>query len=414
MKLLVLIIAVLIASVLMALYAVEDPGYVLISRAPWSIEMALTLFIPLLLLGFAALYLLLYISLRLFRIPRDVTAWRNKRHRQQARAALNQGLINLAEGNWMEAEAQLLSSMRYSDAPLLSYLGAACASEGHGNAEKRDEYLALAHKSAPQNPLATGLIQAYLQIQAHQYEQALATLTELRLAAPKHKLILKMLCRVYSKLRDWTGLVDLIPALRRNNVMSQKEIDALELQAHRELLTLSLPSGSLNVLKKAWNAIPKTLRRHPTLIVIYARQLIQQNQIDEAEPLLHAAIDAEWDDTLVELYGKLRPSNAMEKLETAEEWLSTHPENPTLHLTLARLAMQNNLEGKARTYLEKCISLRGPMEAYREFGELLERLGEPDAARECYRHGLEAYADERRPASERNSSGLGARHRAAR
>ena len=57
MKTLIFIIVLLFTAALVAFYAMENPGYVLISRAPWSIEMTLTVFIPLLVLGFFLFYL---------------------------------------------------------------------------------------------------------------------------------------------------------------------------------------------------------------------------------------------------------------------------------------------------------------------------------------------------------------------
>lgn len=414
MKLLFFIITLLFAAALITLYALENPGYVLISRAPWSIEMSLTLFIPLMIATFFLLYLFLFIVVRLWRIPRDVGRWRTRRHAREARTALIQGLTNLAEGNWVEAEAQLLAGMRHGNTPLLNYLGAAIACEGQGNSEKRDEYLALAHKNAPQYDLAIGMSQAYLQHQAHQLEQSLATLNELRTEAPKHRQVLKLLAQVYLELRDWTGLINLFPDLRQSYAMSTKEIDVLELQAHRELLKLSLPSGKPGVLEKAWSAVPKTLRRHPTLIAIYARQLIQQNEMAQAESVLRTAIEDGWDPVLVELYGQAHGKNPAEQLETAEGWSSVHRDDPKLLLTLARLALLNKHDSKARGYFEQCLSLHGPAEAYRELGALLERLGEKDKALNTYRRGLEMYANEQRTAPARGQGSLISRFRAAR
>lgn len=416
MRLLLFILAVLFAAVLMALYALENPGYVLIARTPWSVEMPLTLFIPLMLVASVLLYTLVFIVLRVFRIPRDVARWRQRRHARQARAALYQGLTRLAEGSWVEAEAQLVAGMRHSEAPLLNHLGAAYASQTLGNIEKRDEYLALAHKSAPDHNLAIGMTQAYLQRQAQQSEQALATLTELRTLAPRHRQILKLLAEIYVALRDWTSLADLISDLRQNHALDAKATDALELQAHRELLTLSLPSGSVDVLRRAWSAVPKALRRHHALIAIYARQLIQQNEMDEAEALLRGALNEEWNDALVDLYGRVRGGNIAEQIETAEGWLAAHPENPRLLLALGRLAQHGNLTGKAGTYLEKCVALHGPAEACRELGDLLDRLGEKEKALVYYRRGLELYADEQRQrlAPAKNGPFAAAKLRAAR
>ena len=391
MRFVVFVLAVVFVAMLATLYTIENPGYVLIARAPWSIEMSLALFIPLALFASLLLYLLIYVFVRIWRIPRDVSRWRFRRQSHSARTDLFEGLVNASEGNWIDAETKLLASMRNSDIPLLNYLGSACASQGQGKVEKRDEYLALAHKSAPQNYLAIGMTQAFLQYQARQYEQALATLTELRTLAPRHQPVLKLLALVYRELRDWTGLANLLPDLKKHDALSSKEISALELQAHRELLTLSLPSGSLDVLRRAWNAVPKALHKNPSLIAIYTRQLIRQGEMNEAEKLLRAGIEESWDDTLVELYGHVRSDNRSDQLDAAESWLGGHGGNPVLLLSLARVALLNEIEGKARSYVEKAIAVRGFAEAYEFYGSLLEKLGEAENALAAYRKGLNAY-----------------------
>lgn len=396
MRLVLVVIAALLVAIIATLAALKDPGYVLIARAPWSAEMSLPVFIFLALAGSAAVYLLIYLVVRLVRIPHDVARWRSQRHVRQSRDALYQGLAKLAEGNWVEAEAHLLASMRGADMPLLSYLGAACADQGQGNLEKRDEYLAAAQRSSPQYHLAVGMTQANLQYLAHQSERALATLTELRQIAPKHKHVLKLLAQLFLELRDWTNLADLIPHLRQNGVLTPREIDALEMRAHRELLTLTLPAGSIEPLQKAWNAVPKALRQHPAFVAIYARHLIQQNEMNAAESLLRPAIEREWDDTLVELYGLTHSDHPDEQLETAESWLAQYPENPKLLLALGRLAIKCRQDQKAIGYLEKAASVGGPIDVYRELGALLERMGEKDRALDCYRRGTELYTNETR------------------
>lgn len=396
MRLVLVVIAALLVAIVATLAALNDPGYVLIARAPWSAEMSLPVFILLALAASAAFYLLIYLIVRLFRIPHKVARWRSQRNVRQSREALYDGLVKLAEGNWIEAEARFLTSMRGAEMPLLGYLGAACANQGQGNLEKRDEYLAAAQRSSPQYHLAVGMTQANLQYVARQSERALATLTELRQIAPKHKHVLKLLAQLFLELRDWTNLADLIPHLRQNNALTTREIDALEMRAHRELLTLTLPTGSIAPLQKAWNTVPKSLREHPAFIAIYARQLIQQGEMNAAESLLRPAIEAQWDDTLVELYGLAQGDQSNEQLEAAESWLTLHAENPKLLLALGRLAIASRQDQKAVGYLEKAVNLRGPIDAYHELGALLERLGEKDRALACYRRGIDLYTEETR------------------
>ncbi|HEX7044528.1 MAG TPA: heme biosynthesis HemY N-terminal domain-containing protein [Burkholderiales bacterium] len=397
MRLVLVVIAALLVAIVATLAALEDPGYVLIARHPWSLETSLPVFAVLALAAVAAVIVVAYLVVRLVRIPRDVARWRAKRTARQSREALYQGLLRLAEGNWAEAEANFVLSLRGSEMPLIAYLGAACAAQGQGNLEKRDEQLAAAQRSAPQHHLAIGMMQANLQYLAHQPEQALATLSQLRQEAPKHHHVLKLLAQLYLDLRDWTNLAELIAPLRQHQALPEREIDALELRAHRELLMLSLPSGSLEPLRKAWNAVPKALRRQPAFIAIYARHLIQQQEMNEAEALLRDAIAEEWDDALVELYGLVQSEQPEQQLETAESWRELYPDNPKLLLTLGRLAIYCRQDQKAAGYLEKCVNLRGPIEAYRELGALLERLGDKDRALACYRRGTEAYSEETRP-----------------
>lgn len=403
MRLVLFVLITLFVAIVVTIAAIDNPGYVLIARAPWSIEMPLTLFVPLLLVCGFAVYLLGYGLVRLMRIPHDVAHWRTRRHVHRARVSLAQGFIKLIDGDFAAAEAELIAGLRHGELPLLNYLAAAYCAQEQGMIEKRDEYLANAQRSDTQHASAVSMMQARLQQSAHQSEQALATLTELRRLQPRNRYLLELLADVYQELRDWTGLADLAPALRSQGVLPHAEIDALELRAHRELLQLSLPSGSQDILARAWEAVPKPLRRHPSLLSIYGRQLIQQNEMREAEAVLRAALDDNWDSELAALYGEVYGEYPGEQLAHAETWLSSHPDDARLHLACARLALHANDLAKSRSYFDKAISLNGPADAYRELGALLERLGEKDKAITIYRRGLEAQAMEH-PSARRNNN----------
>ena len=94
--------------------------------------------------------------------------------------------------------------------------------------------------------------------------------------------------------------------------------------------------------------------------------------------------------------------------------MASHRNDPKLMLTLARLALHNKQDSKARGYFEQCLTLHGPSEAYHELGNLMERLGEKDKALNYYRRGLEMYANELRTAPARGLGATISRFRAAR
>jgi HemY protein len=403
MRLVLFVLATLFVAIVITIAAIENPGYVLIARAPWSIEMPLTLFVPLLLVGGFLAYLVGYGLFRLMRIPRDVARFRTRRQVRRARAALAHGFIKLIDGDFAAAEAELVSGLRHGELPLLNYLAAAYCAQEQGMIEKRDEYLANAQRNATQHTSVVSMMQARLQQSAHQNEHALATLSELRQSQPRNRYLLRLLVQVYQELRDWPGLAELIPELRNQGALPHSEVDALEIRTHKELLQLTLPSGSRDVLARAWNAVPKPLRRHPGLIAIYARQLIQQNEMQEAESVVRGALDNDWDSELAALYGQVYGEHPSEQLGQAESWLSSHPDDAGLHLACARLALHANDLAKSRAYFDKVIALNGPVDAYRELGALLERLGEKDKAITIYRRGLDAQAAER-PSARRNNA----------
>lgn len=399
MRLIVFGLVVVVVAILGTLYAIEDPGYVLIARAPWTFETSFTLFVLLMAAAFVLLYLAILLVVRLVWIPRDVARFRARRARHEGQEAFLRGLTHLAEGSFVDAETALLQANRHGVAPLISALGLAIAAHGQGNPEKRDDYLSQAHRDAPHDALAVGVVQAELQRLASQREQSLATLSGMHQSQPHHKQVLRLLAQACAELHDWTRLAELISELRHTQALPSGEINTLELKAHRELLMPSLPPGSREVLARAWDAVPKSLRRHPTLIAIHARQLMQQDDTVQAEVELRAAIENAWDEGLVALYGELDGADIVEYLETAEGWLVGHGNDAKLLLALGRLAARTGQLPRARRYLEQSLAREHGMAASHGLGQVLERLGETEQALEIYRRGIESFLDTGRAAA---------------
>ena len=388
MRILAGILVVLVGAVLLALAARHDPGYVLITRGDWTMETTLTLFAVATLLLFTALYAAIRLTARFIEVPRRMHAWRTRRRAVKARKATQRGLIELAEGHWARAERDLTHYADDGDAPLLNYLGAARAAQKQGADKRRDHYLSLAHQSMPEAELAIGLTQAEVQLSHGQLEQALATLMHLRTVAPKNAHVLYLLKRLYERLNSWNDLQELLPALRKGKVIDEKELDRLERKAHRELLAAASDSGRIEQLRETWVRVPKRLREDPDLLADYTQRLARLGRGQDAERLLRDALKRQWEPRLVRLYGELDSGDPTQQLRYAEAWLRGRERHPDLLLALGRLAIRNQLWGKARGYLEASIGSEPRAETYRELGELLEQTGETDEARACFRKGL--------------------------
>lgn len=395
MKRLFVTLLVFLLAILAGLYAQQDPGYVLIGRGPHTLEMSLTLFMVLLFLFLVVVYGLSWLLRNFMAIGGNLKDWRNNRRGRKARRTSNLGLIELAQGNWADAEKALLKSVKDSDQPLLNYLSAARAAQKQDAPERRDHYLAMAHANRKDASFAVQVTQAELQLAHGQLEQSLATLIHLHSLSPKHPHVLFLLMTLYEKLNSWGDLKELLPTLRKQHVIPEQQLRDLEMRVHRELMTIASKQGKAERLTSSWQHVPRDLRNEDVLIDDYARHLLRLEQHDSAETLLREAIRRRWNVEFVYLYGLVQGKHPAKQLSSAEAWLKGHEHNPVLLLTLGRLSLANDLWGKAQSYFEASLGAGPRSETYAELGRLLEQLEEPDEARECFRKGLLLAAEEK-------------------
>lgn len=387
MKTLSAVIVLLFLTAFFTVAALHNPGYVLIERKPWSIEMPLTLFGLLLVATVVLLYSILHVGMRLLRIPQDVGRWRIDRRLRHLQKSLHTGLTKFLEGDHAAAEKDLVGDLKVDDIPGIHYLAAACAAQAQGYNERRDEYLTQAQR-VPGLALAAGLLQAHLYEAAREYERSLATLNALRISHPGNRTVMRLLAHRARGLRDWTILTQLVPELRRYKAMEPGAIDGLEREAYRQLLLVATSHPESDA-QAVWRSVPRNQRQHPALIAVYARSLIRQGAMEDAEQLLLPPLRHEATDELFEVYGELHGKDALRVLSQAETWLKTSPQNGALLLCLTKLSLAANLPGKAREYAERCARQNPNNEVYAELMLVMERLGDEARAREYCHRSLE-------------------------
>lgn len=379
---------ILLAGAVIGIAVSRDSGYVLLGFGHYTVEMSLALLVMLVAGLFIALYLGIRLVVRTLNMPREMRDWQRRRGSQMAQQAMTRGLLEMSEGHWRDAERRLVRFADRSETPLLNYLAAARAAQLQGAHDRRDSYIRLAHECMPSADVAVSLTQAELQLADSQLEQALATLKHLRQVAPRHNYVLRLLRRLYEQLGDWEHLRELLPELRRRRVDDEADLERLEIRTHRALLEQAFLADDAQRLTQAWADVPKALREAPPLLGDYAGYLQEAGHDSQAERLLRATLRKHWDTGLVEIVGLLDVEEPGKLLSQMEGFLLDHQDDAALLLTLGRLSLRAQLWGKARGYLEASIARGGPAQAYRELGQLLERLNEPDKAIDVYRRAL--------------------------
>jgi len=381
MKFGLIVIAALVASAFAAHFLLQDPGYVVISFRGYLIEMSVPVLIALILF----LIISLWLTAKLLRAPRKLGEAAGRYRSGRSGQRLTRGMIEVAEGNFAKGERLLARNAHVSDAPLLNYLQAARAAHLLGHDERRDNWLRQAYEQMPEAASAVLLTQAELQLDRQQYEQALATLRKLQENAPNHSRALSLLGRLYYRLEDWDQLSELLPKLKKHGRMDKDTIEKWSLRVHCENLRRAADGNTVVIV---WQSIPRRERKIRELREAYFSSLIRTGFHERAEKELAHELRRNWYGPLVRLYGLAEGQDTTRQLKRAESWLRTHAEDADLLLAAARLCLRAELWGKARSYLETVIAIRPTREAYQVYGQLLNQLGDSEAAADAYREGL--------------------------
>ncbi|NVK43842.1 MAG: tetratricopeptide repeat protein [Oceanospirillaceae bacterium] len=376
---------------------VQDPGYVLVAYDNTTIETSLWVLLVIAALGFFLAHLGLNLLARA-RVPAtQLRTWNERRAARSAQRKTLKGFHALADGNWWKAQRYLGQSAPRAELPLINYLAAARAAQEQGDSKGADELLEQARAQSPDAGTAITLTQAQLQFERGDYAACRDALQPLRQRSPKHTQVLRLLQECLQQLGDWQALSELLPDLRKNKVLPTERIDELERRCYDELLQntqVLLPAEAddatrLQTLNKTWQSVPVSLGSDETLIRRYVAQLVELGAESRAEPVLREQLNRSWNDSLVNLYGRIQGENSHKQLETAQKWLKEQPDNPELLLALGRLSMRNQHWGKAIDYFEQSIALRPSAEGYAELCRLLQQLGEHERVLELLQAGIE-------------------------
>jgi HemY protein len=368
-------IALLVGAAL-AHFLSADPGYVAMRFGETLVEMSAVSFVLLL----VATYVAIRLIARLVKARRLWREAQQERRFERARKSLARGVLEMSAGEWAAAEETLTRSARDAEQPTAHYLIAARAAELQTAAQRRDDLLARA-LDVPGEPRAPVLImQAELLVKHQQLDAALAALEQLEACGEQNARGVLLLARIYRQQGAWQKLQALEPRLRNTRGISTSVADETVTQIYLDRLKAAASSADRSELASAWKSTPKSLAGRPEVVIAYARAAMACDDHAGAEAQLRSLLNEQWDEAAVLVFGELEPAEPLLTLERAEQWLPKHETDAALLLSCARLSMQAELYGKARSYLETSIAIKPRLEAYQLLAALMEQLGDRDRA----------------------------------
>jgi HemY protein len=381
----ILLLIFITLCVFVGLSIAKDPGYLFMSYQHWTVEMPLWLGLSMMFIATLLVYLTIKLTGALAHTPAATKAWLRDRHLQRVRRRTVRGYIAFAEGSWKEAEKLLVKSSDKQHTAVINYLCAATCAQKQGKITTRDDYLRLAHESDSRADLAIGITQARLQLESGQLEQGLATLKRLHRLNPSHDFILEMLEQVLLQLKDWEGLIDILPSLKHRHLLPERTLDELSQAAYLGLLQQCTTDPDK---KSIWQRIPAEWRIDADILVQYLPVLIHEDDMITAETLIKHSLKKNWDTRLVRFYGRVHIPDLDRQIKYAEAWLKPHPEDPAVLLCLGRLYAAKQIWGHARELLEMSRNIKPSPETDFVLGQVYEGLGDTSSAAKYYELGL--------------------------
>jgi HemY protein len=377
-----LIVVALGLGAWLASYLLAENGYVLASFHGYVIEMS----VPVAVFFFCVFYVAVRLIAWLWRAPRRLgEATARIRMRFSARQA-TRGYLALAEGDLARGERLLTRHARQSGAPLLNYLAAARLAHMKNDRARRDGWLALALEHEPATADAVLLTQAEMLMSDGALEAAQPVLERILEHNPKHGPALRLFAELLWRRQDWDRLSASLPTLRVSPQISADEL----LRWTRDCTCALLARANVGLadIERLWNDLPRAQRLDPVLLRARVRALIGAGESAAAETEIRRSLREVWDPELVLIYAELPVGDLPQQLKNAEIFLRDHPEDPDLLLAVGRLSLRNQLWGKARSYLETSIAVRPTAETFEVLGQLMQRIGDKEAATRAFERGL--------------------------
>lgn len=386
MKALFWLVALFALAVAVALGARLNEGYVLLVFPPWRMEVSLNLFLVAAVLAFAVCYVVLRGFAVTFQLPARVRRYRESEQREKAAQVFQDAVRLLFEGRFGQALKKAAKAHGAGVAPGLSALIAARAAQRMRDPGKQQGWMERAKQDDPRTEAATLMLEAEMLNESRRFPEAVAVLGQLQKKHGRHLAALRLELRARQGCGDWGEVLRLARQLDKRGALPPEVVREVKRQAH--LGNLSLQGGDAAELTAYLRDVPAA-ERSGRLAVAAARRLMALDAGAEAQLLLETCLEGraeeDWNDELVELYGRLGGGDLTGRIARAEGWLRLHPENGELLLALGRLCLKQRLWGKAQNYLEASLAVRESRGALLELAQLFDQLGRGDEANRLYR-----------------------------
>ena len=384
MRWLISLLIIVVLAVGLAMAGRYDPGYVVLVYPPWRMEISFISFVLMLVGLVVGGILLLRLTLLTLNLPRIVREHREQLAAQKRDENFAGGLKAYTEYRYQDAE-QALGQWRGDDTRTgIARVLAARAAQDMRAVAQRERHVREAIESGAE--LAAQLFEAETLLDMKDATGALVAIQSARAIAPQHTALLRLELKARQLTGQWDEVDKLLDALTRSNAMEPSVVKQLRRMAYAENLKRRVEDD--RALLEYWKKIPADFKTDAFVARAAARAFMQRGGADTALDVIEAALNRDWHEDLVTLYGDVRGSSPTRQIEQAEKWLHVQPRDAQLLLTLAHLCSVQELWGKAQSYLEASLAVAPSTEGHIRMAELKTQSGQTGEACQHYQKAL--------------------------
>jgi HemY protein len=361
-----LVVAGLITA---AIFVADHPGQVEIVWQGWQVETSLGVLAAAAALAGVAIALLFWLVSLILGSPRAFLRHRRERRRRAGYRALTRGMVAVAAGDPQEAQrCARRADALLADPPLTLLLSAQAAQLGGDETAAKKFFTAMLDRPEMEFLGLRGLLNQALrggdQGTALRLTERAATLR------PDTTWVVESLFWLEAREGRWD------PALETLTQAVKRRIIPRERARHHRgviLYELSLAALATGDLARGRNLAAQAQALTPDLAVPAAhraRVLLQDNRTGPAAKAIERAWRTIPHPDLAQVYGAIHDgAPPLERLKSFERLAAQNPDARETHLVIAEAALDAQLWGEARRYLEQALSAPSP--------PLIARLSNP-------------------------------------
>lgn len=385
MRSLLWLIVLFIVAVVIVLTGTHYNGNVFIVVEQTQIRINLHLFVGLVILLVVLLYVLLRIVMGLVHLPGQWTRWRVNHQRHQVETALNHAGLAFFEGRFQFAEREaerVLGNKQGHNSRALALMIAAHSADQIDELAKRDRYLNEIAQLPEKQQLSRYLLLARSALAKHDHVGAKNALEAASKISPNLTQVAKLRLRYEWENGNPQGVLQQVDKLSRADALSESELQSYRHWAYQQLLTRAHDPSEL---KMSLKAIPAD-EREGDLCVDIVKKYLQLGMYAQALKYVKKYYPVSFNPDLLPLFSEANQYSSVKdqqkSIEIAEKWLQQRPQDPALQMLLGQLSYDQQLWGKAKSYLEASLQISNNNVARLLLAKVLEHSGQTAAAQQ--------------------------------